>query len=610
MQSRRGLAVLLAAMIWASGLLVAMPASPAHAGTAGLTVRVVADDTGLPIPDACVFLQPSVDGTPYGPAEACDPSGAVTFPSLMPGESYIVGVVGASGDGYLGEFVPNARVPEDAVPVIVPSDLTVGLARGVKASGTLTHADGSPITDGIVVSFDPLGVTGSPTTANFDANGRWTATLRPGNYRVSYDSFSGSGWARGASSAATAAVITAGPGDLLLDDHLPTPTSVTGTITDRTTKAPVSGACATITRPGDPRVYIGCSDSSGRYTIGGVPGGAGTLRATDPGHTYAPSSPVPVTVVEGRDQAGPNVSLQVGAVISGTVVDRDTGAPLAGICPSAFNGRGGAEILRDEQGAVCSDATGAWSISGLPAQNVTVNLTGDSTHAERWAGDVDVQRTATRYQLRLGRTTATGTVGLYHGGTLTGRVTDQQGNPIAFAAVSMGPWPGGVGYSQFNTWTEADGTYVLHNLPTDPRPVLISTDGKPFAWQWSAGASDPDQALPIAVPAEGTRTLDVVLRPEAGLTISLTDGHPEKISIVQAYTMSGAAVGFTRNVRGDHPVTLHGLPAGPVRIQVVTPDGRVLWYDNQTAFAAAQRVRVSTTRPTTLTMAIQPPPGS
>jgi hypothetical protein len=100
--------------------------------------------------------------------------------------------------------------------------------------------------------------------------------------------------------------------------------TVTGTVTNAGTGAPLSGA--TVAGTG----FSTTTDSNGNFTLTGVPPGPQTLAVSRSGFTPATKA---VTVVAGTSVSAGSIALtplSPFGTITGTVINEKTGAPLAG----------------------------------------------------------------------------------------------------------------------------------------------------------------------------------------------------------------------------------------------------------------------------------------
>ena len=579
MRRRAVLVRLLALPVLVAGLLAAGPSAQA-AGSA-LTVTVGSDDTGAPVSGACVqvwTLPTQLDYHLVGQACAGG-DGVVAVDGLTAGTQYTVSVTAA---GFRSEWAQDASM-SGATPYTAPAAVTVGLARRSAAlAGTVTRTDGTPVNraDIQVVphAHEPLGENYWAVTGN---DGRWSiGQVVPGTYDVR------ASVGTGPSVSGTVTVAKGATG--VVDLALPLPASVTGRITT-SDGAALAGACVSATSDGGTGTDRVCTGTDGTYRIGDLVAATWTVTASDPSGRYAAASSAPLTLQAGQALTGVDLVLAPAGTVTGTVVDRVTGTPLAGVCPAPYSGRSATYVATAV--VTCSDAAGAWSVGGLAQGRYTVQLSpSDGVHQPVWARHGETQRSADLLAVVAGGQAAAGAVRLPRGGSITGRVTDRGGLPVAGATVNFGPYSTFLGDGGSSATTDADGRYTIANVDAGDAIVLTSAFGRPYAWTFSGGVGDPARARKVHVDYGRTTRYDVVLGPEAPLSVVLAGKLPSDWSAVDVFTARGDAVGFHSEADATHPAAGFGLPAGTYRIRLTVSGGAVVWYDGRATLADATPV--------------------
>ena len=199
----------------------------------------------------------------------------------------------------------------------------------------------------------------------------------------------------------------------------------------------------------------------------------------------------PVTVAAGATARGVTIKLGASSGIAGTVVTAVSQQPIAGariaVSPHGSNG---------DSGRAVSDASGAFSVTGLPPGSYDVTATADGyTDATHRGVTVDQGQ---RFPLRIE---------MHQTGAVEGVVRDSSGHGIAFALV-QGPLPGRWNAQQRQeARADESGAYRLGGLA--PVHVVLSAmrDGSTFG---ATGATD--------VPEGGTAHLDFELKDEGVVT--------------------------------------------------------------------------------------------
>lgn len=614
---RRTLACVVAGVTVLAG--VAGLSAPAQAATGAISGVITADDTGQPIASACVTAYDTNDD--WVASQCTDDAGHYELADLPTGVPYKLVVYAPAG--YLSEWAQNSTDFNTATDYLAPTTVDVGLATGVKVSGTIRDTSGAPVPDVYLTFEQPNLYTDLPFTAGTDADGRYLLYVKPGTYTVFFNASDGRNWyafRHYERSKADAITVHAGT-PVTVDDTEPLPNRLTGTITDAQTGSPLAGICVSGIQPGDPGSGFGsaCTGSDGRYTLDLPTGGTWFAEATDPSGVHAYADSRPIRLADEQTVTGVDLRLSRAGTLTGKVVDRITGAPIEGICPSAYAGRTGDYL--PGQVATCSDSTGTWTDAGLPAGPVTVHVSGDATHLERWAADAPNQRRASVYQVVPDSTATAGTVRLYRGGSLTGRITDTSGRPVAGAWVLYGgnfADRAGAGEGRYSAQTNADGRYTITNIEPSERPAEVYTENT-YAWQWSGQASDPTRAKPIEIRYNRTSHFDAVLQPQATLAVTVTGtgDHPDRWLMLDAFTASGAPIGWGGDANADGTVTLRGFPTSRIRLRITIPStlpngdpgpSTVLWYDGATSQAAATPIPVRSGQQTRISVTL--PPGS
>jgi hypothetical protein len=603
---RGALVVLLAATGPAVAPAVAAPA--AAAAPAEIVGALHDIDTGLPIPNALVAV-----ATPAYELKgwtSTDLSGNYTLGGLEAGAEYVLSVLPPAP--YRLQWLPRPLAAGGQPQrFVAPNVVDAALSQDTYVSGTLRDTDGSPAA-GARVSADLADGSAGRLVAITDENGRWEAFVEPDTYVFEFAYGGRWSYAYGKPNAAAADHIVVGSDAVVVDDTMVAPrpeTSVAGRVTDAATGAPVPGVCPSLTATDDSGFGGGsaCTDASGEYTITGAVPGRWALEVRDDEGRYVTSRTAPFDVAEGDRVTGKDVALTAGGSISGLAVDRATGRPLADICPNAFAGR-----TADDLGgrATCSDATGRWRVDGLAAGTATVLLGGDATRAPMWVGGVAAQAQARQLTVRSGATVDAGTTRLRPGGVVTGRVLDPAGQPVAGTWVELGGYNDRCGFpcGAYAARTGADGRYRIANIAPRTTIAAVVPLGRPYAVQWSGGATDPASARQLTIGYETSTTLDATLAPEATLEVTVTGLPAGRSAIVDAVTLSGADAGYSADLDGAGTVTVRGLPASDVKLKVTVHDPAsdrdvVTWFGG-TSLETATPIAVAPGRVATATVAL------
>ncbi len=553
----RGLAIL-AVMATAGSLGVAAPAS---ADPTKGTIAGHFTDGGTPMAGVLVFVT-RTDGSAFS-YSTTDSSGFYRTSELPPGD-YKVEFDLRWGKQYahqkLGWDTATIYSITAANEIVVDDTL---LPTG-SISGRFTAQDGSGI-GGVSV----YGIGSQPITT--DANGDWQAPkafARPG-YTIFFSSWERriSQYAFGKKDSFTAdpITVTAGVNTVVNDTLLPTG-SVRVTARDSVTGAPISTFSANAgnsygnTQTGE---IILADVTVGTQTV--YVGAEGYLRAT----------PVTVTVVQGQ-QVDVVVTVSPPSVIEATVVDRATGAPLAGVCVGVVRGE-----LRPTEGTCWNhtDEQGKISIGDL--ESGTYNLVAFPMEAPgygtQWVGangGTGKQHLAADITVGVGQTAAAPLIKMDRAGSITGRVTKPSGAPAssgwtAIYGVADGAGEIPPGAAIF----DADGRYRLDNLGPYDWQLFFFGDGE--ARQYSGGVANRLLARAIPVSVGATSTYNFQLRAGTAMTFTITGITQPNVTLVFFNAVTGDKIDYRQVYPQPFTVTTPLIGPQFVKIAVETFYGRV-----------------------------------
>jgi hypothetical protein len=419
-------------------------------------------------------------------------------------------------------------------------------------AGHLVDANGQPVPAIVTIAGN------GQTLSAFTNNGDWQSPAFPGVYTVRFDTFGepfGKQWATGKSTAAAADQLTVQIGQTTrVDDTLAVPGTVTLTVVDSVTGAPVQNYCAQIGGSG------GCTDN-GSLTSGALlPGDAEIVVFPSENHLLVDEH---ATVVSGQDTAVRLVAVP-GASITTTVRDAASGAPLAGICLSVF-------ATSEPSGASpglfnCTDASGVMTIGSLVAGAYNVfAFANDGVHGHQWVGPqggTGLKQKAASFSLTAGQSLTIPDIKMDKAGTLTGVIRDKAtGNAIPGAVAAWATAADGVGTSNADVTADANGRYVFNNLGPYDWPIFFSAPG--YASEWSGNTGDRLKSNPVTVKAGKTRSHNETLTQGVSLTglVIGQDGQPvgQSSRVVALSADSRDQIGASDGA-ADGTFTIHALP--------------------------------------------------
>ena len=349
------------------------------------------------------------------------------------------------------------------------------------------------------------------------------------------------------------------------------------------------------------------TDASGHYATA-LPPGIYRVRFSDPNGVYALqyysdalTAPAGAdVVVAGNTSEGISAQLSLGGSITGTLVSTDT---TAGYSVIAFREAGGAWQVAQE---VIPTLTNTYALRGLApgVYHICIAVTNGGRDGrlpcyERAGGGAAYAKDV---PLAAGEVIANidiAATGFQDLATVRGRVTDQQGSPLAGIEVrAYGNWA----YYPATT-TNAAGAYELQVLAPSSARVAFANPGGIYIQQWYTRAEDIDAATELVLqPADVREGIDAALALGGRITGTITlsgvtpGGLLTVLAVPAGRSQSWDYSGFpglydTRTGR----YTIGGLPPGDYEVceYPSPPPGWYLHCFEQRADAAPPTVTVT-----------------
>jgi hypothetical protein len=235
----------------------------------------------------------------------------------------------------------------EGVP-ITRQDFVLERAKPFTIGGRVTDTSGSPIAGATITLFDPFGFPAATT----DGSGNYSFSMNPGPYNGNYTiTASATGYVP------SSITRTIPNGATITENFVLTALgSLAGFIGDasKTPITPVAGAILTV------GTLQAVSDASGRYTLSGLMPGTNDVKLTASGFDTAEVS---VTVVSGVTTTQNFLLAEATAMLTGTVSNSDTDAPLPG-----------ATVRVAGAGSTSTAVDGTYTISGIRAGQAQVTV--------------------------------------------------------------------------------------------------------------------------------------------------------------------------------------------------------------------------------------------
>jgi hypothetical protein len=335
----------------------------ASASAAGIT-GTVTSEPGAPLSGMTVAIY-AIDGT----LAASGTTGANgTYNITLPAGSYRALAYDPAG-AYATSFYDEAESFETSATLRVTttplSNIDFQLVHAGFAAGRVTSTTGAALQNMTVAAYNLSGTRRGFTTTN--AAGSFTLVLPPGSYKIAaYDDalkYAKTFFADAASFGAANVVAIAAAESTTANLRLTLAATVSGSVTDRATAATLAGMRVTAYASDGSIAGRALTGSDGRFAFAVRPGSIRVV-VDDPSGIYATlylpdaesfSAEAAVSAAAGQTMTA-NASLVRAAHIEGTISDRATGAPLAGITATAYNADGSTRSF------ATTSASGAYSI--------------------------------------------------------------------------------------------------------------------------------------------------------------------------------------------------------------------------------------------------------
>ncbi len=374
---------------------------------AGSISGMVTDSGSLPLAGIQVTanLFDPVTGLASGYATVTDTSGIYTIPGLAPGTYKIR----FSGLSYAPQWYDNQPVSTTSPPVTVTGGATTSginavMALGGSISGTVTDAGSLPLGGIQVTAYNSNNLSFGATT---NATGNYTINgLAPGGYTVRFNTSANktnnyiTNWNYNQLSASTADSISVVAASTTnnVNATLPLGGSISGRLTDGTSGVP--GINVNLYDAFDEQAATATTDANGDYIIQGVadgsyklrfqerPNGSGTPSYVATGyeiqvysnpninaHYFSQGTPIVISSAYAVSGLNAVLAKNMGS-ISGTITA--AGSPLSGAQARVFDLNGG------YFGNALSDASGKYSIKGIPTDSYKVEFYKPGYNAQQW----------------------------------------------------------------------------------------------------------------------------------------------------------------------------------------------------------------------------------
>ncbi|MFC2071163.1 carboxypeptidase regulatory-like domain-containing protein, partial [Chloroflexota bacterium] len=420
---------------------------------------------------------------------------------------------------YANEYYDNVYIRDEATPVSVTvsqdtPNINFSLGLGGTISGTVYEEDGvAPIYNVRVQALDAT-TKKWVISKDTDSSGNYTLPgLAGGSYLVrAYPSYRGLPYVNEyydnvyTQDEATPVSVTVSQDTPNINFSLEPSGSISGTVYESDNSTPIADVqVVTYDSTTRQRIKGKATDSSGNYTLAGLPVGSYWVRALasvnslpyanewyDDVYTRDEATPVPVTV--SQDTANINFSLGPGGTISGCVYRESDNTTLSGAKVIAV-GYGS----MNPYGSATTNASGHYQLSSLPSgeYEVFAYATG---FAREWysenSTDIHAKEQATAVTVAVLADTPDINLSLVPGGTISGHVYQSDNTtPIISGARVYVYGSDNLTYS-FG-WTILDGSYETTGLLAGDYTVKVAAEG--YVTEWYDDVYEQGEATPVTV---------------------------------------------------------------------------------------------------------------
>jgi len=595
------------------GTVAIMLAPPQHEYTFEGTVS----SSSGPIENAHVSIM-GAGMLPFMVDGKTDAQGAFSI-DVPAGEYY----VRAAATGYVPEFYDDAQdmttatkfTTDPASKLIDKIDFVLGTGGTIR--GTVYSEDNSTPLEYATVMLQPANGGSNPNGSNTfgartDANGAYEISGLPdGDYIVVAQErdhhtqyYDGKSDPSQADKVTIASASTVTGVDFILQKRQQDPVfTISGTVYDAQNN-PIADAIVFTEMWGGPmlRWLQVRTEADGSYELK-VPSGTFVVWAVKKGYVteYYDNAPdaqqaAKLTLDASNPSAtGIDFVLGEGGKISGIVRDAATGNPIedaaVGIAVQRNSNPSGSTNAMFTR----TDASGTYTLTGLPTGDYYVMATKDGYTQQFYDGVADISA-ATKVAVTDGQETKNIDFDLEQLPGISGTVTDaSSGAPIARALVVLdGP------NSRAFAYTDSQGEY---NLATQPGTYHVHCAAAGYQNEWYDNVTDIAQATDVTVPQTGSVTgIDFALDRFGGSIAGVVhdeNGAPIADARVRAWAniqptpgrMPGGFAGAVTAADGSY--LIEGLPQGDYHVRAEAQGFIAEYYDGVSDLSAATKVSVA-----------------
>ncbi|MGA2285072.1 MAG: carboxypeptidase regulatory-like domain-containing protein [Dehalococcoidia bacterium] len=540
---------------------------------------------------------------------ACGDSTLCTSATTGPDGTYVISDLQSDTSYTVDAVAPGyERLSYDEDVWVDPDTTTSGIdfALGTAGwiSGTITDADGHAI-EGADVGIWWGSVSQSNATATTDADGNYQLLGVPqGTYDVdaSATGFASELYKNGPTDSwgATPVQVIDGQETPGIDISLDPEATISGTVIRASDGQPVEGA--DVCTYGS-SIYTPCasSEADGNYVLHGLSADRYKLNVHAEGYVdeyydgvMDVGAATYISVASGQNITDINFELRTGGTISGKVTDSHSNA-LENVDVEACL-QGFSTFCQ----SASTDVNGLYQIEGLAGGSYTVHASSSENYVEQWYNNESSQESGDLVPVTEGSDTPHINFALHTGGTISGHVTNEDGDPVP--DVDVWSWVNRTDtYYKLGTSGD-DGSYTIAGLAAGSY-TFIAQPYDTYADQWyNNKLSQGDADLVAVAEGQDVSSIDFVLGPGGSISGTVTDDHGAPIQDAEV-TACPAAEGFycgSATSAADGTYTITGLSYYDYTVYADATGYATQYWQNSPSYSGATPIPVSEQNPDTV----------
>ena len=524
---------ILVLMLFILGPFFFSTAAIAETSQTGSISGQVVDEFGNPISNATVIAY-LFDDTQIIKSGWTDTNGNYSINNLNSGD-YIVKI-------YAGGWISQQRA--EYVTVTAPDDtsqINFTLRFGGSISGTVLDEQGNPITIARVCAIPVNSIMSGRIYYVVNANGNYNIIgLDSGDYIIEVQAES---WIIQQRTEHVTAPDNTGNINFTLKKG----GSITGRVLDEQGQPIVNAKVYVSTTTKPSYSFYRTTDDTGNYVINSLSSGTYAVYVNAAGWV-SEKQIIKVEVVAPNDTSNINFTLQRGGSISGKVVD-ESGNPISNAMVTAY-------IIEDENLFISSnfgetDTQGNYIIRDLINGKYRIKVKASGWADQEYSTYVIVNSPDDTSQINFT---------LHPGGSISGTVSDEQGNPIVNADVNALP------VNDNSLWyyshTDANGKYFITGLESGDYIVYAQSNG------WIQ--QQKEDPVNVTVPQK-VENINFTLKKGASISGQVLDDHGQPVVQASVYltliqTPSYRYSGSITDDNGNY--VIQSIPSGSYEVQV------------------------------------------